>query len=134
VARTLGLWGPVLAWMAGLFAASTQSDIGPAGRIPDWLTHGSAYLVLCLLFCRALHGSRRRAPPGLVPLLAVALTTAYGVSDELHQSFVPGRDASAGDVAKDLGGATLAALAWRWAAARGPGASADKRRGREISP
>jgi VanZ family protein len=37
----------------------------------------------------------------------VALATAYGVTDEYHQSFVPGRQAEAADVLKDLGGAAL---------------------------
>ena len=38
--------------MAVLFAASAQSDIGIAGRIPDWITHGSAYLFLGVLVGR----------------------------------------------------------------------------------
>ena len=38
-------------------------------------------------------------------LAAVALTTAYGVSDEIHQLFVPGRHARLADVFFDAGGA-----------------------------
>lgn len=110
--RLVSLWLPPLAWMAVLFAASSQSDIGPAGQVPDWLTHGSAWLVLGVLLCRALAGGLRPIS-GAGAVLAVALATGYGVSDEYHQSFVPGRDASTADVFKDLGGATLGALLFR---------------------
>ena len=49
-------------------------------------------------------------------MLAVVLATGYGVADEIHQSYVPGRDASAADAAKDLAGAALAAWLFRRAA------------------
>lgn len=107
------LWGPVILWAAAIFAASSRSDTGPVGRIPDWLTHGLAYAVLSLLVARALAGGFG-APLGWgAAVLAFGLATAYGASDELHQSFVPGRDASAADVLKDLAGAAAGAGAYR---------------------
>lgn len=111
------LWGPVLAWMAVIFVGSAQSDVGLAGRAPDWITHGAVYLLLSLLVCRALAGGWGLPLASGVAFLAVACCTAYGASDELHQSRVPGRDASAADVAKDLAGAALGALLYRRAAA-----------------
>jgi VanZ family protein len=103
--------------MAGLFYASSLSEVGPAGRIPDWLSHGAAYLILAVLLCRAVAGGLRPLS-GAGALLAVSLSTAYGVTDEYHQSLVPGRDAAPADVAKDLGGAALGALAFRRLVAR----------------
>lgn len=41
---------------------------------------------------------------------AIGITTLYGVIDEFHQSFVPGRDTSIFDVLADFAGATLAVL------------------------
>lgn len=41
---------------------------------------------------------------------AIGISTAYGVLDEYHQSFVPGRDASVLDVVADFAGAALAVL------------------------
>lgn len=41
---------------------------------------------------------------------AIGIATAYGVLDEFHQSFVPGRDTSALDVLADFVGATLAVM------------------------
>lgn len=108
--RALSLWLPVFAWMALSFTASAQSDVGAFARIPDWISHGIEYFVLGLLLCRALAGGRRARLTPAAAALSVALGTAWGISDEWHQSFVPRRDASAADVAKDFGGCTLAAL------------------------
>lgn len=41
---------------------------------------------------------------------AIGITTAYGVLDEFHQSFVAGRDANVLDVLADFTGAALAVL------------------------
>lgn len=41
---------------------------------------------------------------------AIGIATAYGVLDEYHQSFVPGRDPSALDVLADFIGALLAVV------------------------
>lgn len=99
--------------MAVIFAASSRSDVGVFGAIPDWTTHGAAYLALAALLCRALARGVGRPVSGASALLAVALASFYGVSDEYHQSFVPGREASAADAAKDLAGAALGALLYR---------------------
>lgn len=116
MSTVLRLWGPVVGWMAAIFIASAQSDVGGFGRIPDWLTHGAVYFLLAVLVCRALAGGLGRPASAGAALVAVALSVGHGIGDEYHQSFVPGRDASAGDVAKDLGGAALGALLYRrWA-------------------
>ncbi len=104
----LRLWGPAILWMAILFYASAQAQTGSLGQVPDWITHGAAYLVLGLLLGRALAGGLDRPLPPRLALLALLLGTLYGVSDEFHQSLVPGRDASAWDVAKDVAGCSLA--------------------------
>jgi VanZ family protein len=115
VGRTLSLWAPVGAWMIALFVASAQSDIGVAARIPDWITHGAAYFVLGLLVSRASAGGAGGRLSRGDAVVVVLLCTLYGVSDEIHQAFVPGRDASTWDVAKDLAGAAAATVVWRLA-------------------
>jgi VanZ family protein len=46
---------------------------------------------------------------------AVAITIAYGASDEWHQSFVPGRTPELGDFVVDGLAATVVVLtAWAW--------------------
>jgi VanZ family protein len=107
--RQLRLWAPVLAWMAAIFYASAQTETGALGRVPDWLTHGASYLVLGAFLARALAGGFDRRLSPAAAFLTVGIGTAYGATDEWHQSFTPGRDPSLGDVAKDFAGCALAA-------------------------
>jgi VanZ family protein len=64
--------------------------------------------VLAILWVRVL-GERPRAW-----LIALALTAVYALSDELHQSFVPGRVADPLDLLCDGFGALLALSLWAW--------------------
>lgn len=56
-----------------------------------------------------LHASRSRA------LAACTIASIYGVSDEWHQSFVPGRYASLSDVMLNVAGAVLGIWIAAWA-------------------
>jgi len=53
-------------------------------------------------------------------LLALGVATLYAASDEIHQYFVPSREARFGDVMLDATGAALGLLViwafgrWRW--------------------
>jgi VanZ family protein len=104
--RVLGLWGPVALYLVFLTTLSGQSGLLDV-EVNDKLLHVAGYTVLGLLTLRAFHG-------GFGPLIgwptvgAVVFTVGYGVIDELHQSFVPGRNASISDVVADLAGAILA--------------------------
>ena len=53
-------------------------------------------------------------------VLALVLTLGYGVLDEWHQGFVPGRDVSGTDLLRDvLGGSIgISLMRRRWAAKR----------------
>jgi VanZ family protein len=94
--------------MALLFALSRQSGTSmPELAGWDKAVHAAAYFVLCVLCLRACHGGL--GPVRLRPtLLAVALGLSYGLVDEVHQSFVPGRDPSALDWVADAVGVGLA--------------------------
>ena len=112
MARVASLWGPPLAWMMVLFLLSSRPTLGLAGAVPDWITHGTAYLILSGLLCRALAGGRNSVSTAGAAF-AIVLATLYGISDEYHQSYVPGRTADVADVLKDAGGACLGALLYR---------------------
>ena len=47
--EALRLWGPVVAWMAFVFAVSSRASWGQVSQIPDWMTHGAGYAVLAVL-------------------------------------------------------------------------------------
>lgn len=101
-------WLPVFAWCALIFV---QSAFPPPEQIPRWphfdkLLHLCAYGLLGILVCRALNTiGPLKAKQGRLFLWAVALTTLYGLSDEWHQSMVPGRNASSADLVADFIGA-----------------------------
>jgi len=110
VTKRLFLWGPVVAWMALLFYASSLSDLpSVAGRFSDKLEHALAYAALGGLLVRALSGGLLRPVTVRAVILAVALAAIYGASDEIHQHFVPHRTMDVNDLLADTTGAAAAA-------------------------
>ena len=93
-----------LAWMAIIFWFSNQPTLF---HLPDSLldtifkksSHAAAYGILWMLWWLAT---------GRRPWLALALTVGYAISDEWHQTFVPGRHGQWFDVGVDTTGALLA--------------------------
>lgn len=79
--------------------------------IPDYLLHAGAYAVLALLLHTALVRAWQ-APPRAAWLIAWVVSVVYGVTDEYHQSFVPGRDPSLKDWVADAVGAGMALWIW----------------------
>ena len=112
----LRVWGPVLGLMAAIFLVSGEpAPPSLPGLVPDVVAHALVYAVLGALMLRAVAGARRLRVTVRNAALAAVLTAAYGLTDEFHQSFVPGRTAEARDLAADtLGGAAGAGLAWGW--------------------
>lgn len=102
-------WGPAAAWAGVLFFLSAIPGTDrPPTFFPgeDKVAHLGLYAVLgCAL---AWGRSRGAGPPsGAHHALAMAAGLLYGVSDEWHQAFVPGRDVSLGDLAADAVGLAL---------------------------
>lgn len=117
-------WGPPLAWMGLIFFLSSQPDLPSAPEA--WLdlllkkgAHVLAFGLLAWLYLRALRGSA--APSDRARLVSLALAVAYAISDEAHQSFVPGRTPRVADVLIDtLGAASALVLERRWFPVRPP--------------
>jgi VanZ family protein len=112
-ARTLTFAALAVAWAAAIYWVSSRSN--PFPFLPsrlfsfDKVLHAGAYAVLGGLVAASL--ARTRLWPGRAVLLAIVLATAYGASDELHQSRVPNRDADPADLLADATGAVLGAAA-----------------------
>jgi len=114
--RRLVLWGPVVLYCLVIFAASSVSNVPalPHG-VTDKDAHATLYAGLGLLFVRALTGARSRPVTWWLAAAAVLCATAYGLSDETHQLFVPRRTFDLLDLAADAVGASLGAAAyWLW--------------------
>jgi len=105
--RFLANWGPLLAALAGVFYLSSLSRVPAAEYFWDKFLHAGGYTVISILTLRAFHGglSRPRLRPSAGAFVFMLL---WSVSDEYHQSFVPGRDSSAGDVVADMIGFVIA--------------------------
>ncbi|GMV49172.1 MAG: hypothetical protein NBKEAIPA_02621 [Nitrospirae bacterium] len=125
-----GYWGPVTLYAVLIFWGSSISnppeDISSMLKVfsDKWL-HFCEYGVLGALSYRAC---RHAAGPWVARralVVAVAGATLYGLSDEIHQLFVPFRDGNGWDLLADALGAWLGAWGWRWFERRQPSASAS---------
>ena len=85
----------------------------PSRRALSWLF--GEYSVFGALLANSLSDGR---PTLRLALFAIVIASLYGVTDEFHQHFTPGRVPDAADWALDTIGATVGALAlvaWkRW--------------------
>ena len=103
-ATRVSAWLPVVAWATVIFAFSSISSLGTGLGAWDVLLRKAAHLVefavLGALLARALSPS--------VP--AVVLGCMYAATDELHQTFVPGRVGAPLDWALDSVGVVAGVL------------------------
>ena len=118
--RLLSLWAPVAGCMGLIFYASSL----PAKNIPslfpheDILFHGLVYAILALFFYRALKNSNSRFKRRGLIFCTVLFGLFYGMTDEFHQLFTPGRSCSGFDLIIDtigsLGGGIIGGLLHKW--------------------
>src|SRR5438067_12758568 len=112
-------WLPVAAYAGLIFYLSSLShpeEYSPLlfEELGDKVLHAMEYGLLSILCYRAFrHGAGDRAARYAL-LLAIVSTAAYGVTDEVHQAFVPLREAEAGDLLMDMIGAAIGATGWSW--------------------
>ena len=116
--RALAAWAPALLWAAAIFSLSSRPTHPPGPEIPDFdkLAHFGAYALGGFLLARGAAATR------LAGAWALALGWLFGVSDEVHQIFVPGRSPELADwVADALGVAAGIYLFQAWQARRARG-------------
>ena len=110
--RALTLWVPVVAWAATIFALSSIPNLSTAegwvGGVLSSGAHAAEYAIFGFLLLRALDAR----------IVAFAAGIAYAITDEIHQSFVPGRVASGIDLLVDavgllVGIALLGRMRWQ---------------------
>jgi VanZ family protein len=105
-------WLLVAVWAGVIFALSATPHLRVAEAADlDFILrkagHMAAFGILAVLIWRALDFSA--IPRALV--WSLVLTIAYAATDEFHQSFTAGRNASPVDVSIDSAGALMALLA-----------------------
>ena len=115
----LWYWIPVVTYAGWIFYLSSQSRPSPVALwlltyVGDKGLHAIEYGVLGILCYRAFrHAAGPQAAQSAL-LLAVVASTVYGVTDEIHQAFVPRRHPDGWDVLADAIGATVTASVWHW--------------------
>lgn len=127
-------WALVILWMILIFSFSTEpfssekstpflaallADLLPHGLARHMetivylirkLSHWSEYFILGILLMRALKAQIPRQPALRRMLWSILLATLYAVTDEYHQTLVPGRSANLLDVVIDSFGALCGTL------------------------
>lgn len=106
-------WLPPVLWALVIFSFSSMQIVGTADVYwKDFIFKKTAHLieygVLAVLLHRALLNSNITKQKAII--LSVLIAGLYGVTDEFHQSFTPGREPRARDVAIDTIGAILGIL------------------------
>jgi len=93
--------------MAYCLAIYFQSDHPSPERLPtftfsDKVLHFLAYGLLGILFFRAFETLPLKNRRSLLMVLSIGAATLYGISDEIHQYFVPFRQADTFDAVANL--------------------------------
>jgi len=116
----LRLWGPVVLYCGLIFALSSVSAV-PAlpGGVSDKAAHALLYSGLGFLVARGVSGGVAATPSLRHAAVVIGFAAAYGLSDEIHQLFVPHREFDITDMAADVAGGGLgAAVLWLWSTIR----------------
>lgn len=123
VVEKIRLWLPVCLYCAAIFGLSGMEKLPEAAQeVPDKLGHLVVYAGLGVLAARAF--SRDFGLSRTRTWLACSLfCLIYGLTDEYHQSFVPGRSPEVGDVLADLFGGLAGAYVYAMVARVGSGAT-----------
>jgi VanZ family protein len=120
-------WLPPLGYMISIFFMSSQSDPQIGGDTPDYVLHSIGYFILTLLLIRLLLAEQPQKLQKLAVFFSdsknindgllfwhiasvngVLIAIAYGITDELHQYFTPGRHCSFNDLLANSFGAFMA--------------------------
>jgi VanZ family protein len=98
-------WFPILIYCLLIFIQSSRPSFK---SIPDnvahidKLLHFAAYVLLGALFARAFRTLSTKNNLKLLMMLSIILSGLYGISDEIHQVFVPFRDGDIMDTLADI--------------------------------
>jgi len=113
----LNYWLPLIAYCLAIYI---QSDHPSPERLPtfafsDKVLHFAAYGLLGILFFRAYATLSLKDRRNMLILMSIASATLYGISDEIHQIFVPFRQADILDaVANAIGSICGVTIFYYW--------------------
>ncbi len=107
-------WIPAFCLAVAIFVLSSIPDFGALEKSfltkHDKITHLIVYGLLAWWVLWGWVKGLRETPGTLRFILTALVTAAYGVSDEFHQAFIPGRLASVDDWLADVIGGLLGSI------------------------
>jgi len=109
--RFIFYWFPLVSLCAAIIWQSSFPSIQNEPLFPhqDKLLHLMAYGLMAVLAARALTCERPGMGKFKICLLAMGFTILFGLSDEIHQAFVPERFADIWDWIADVIGSGIGA-------------------------
>lgn len=109
----LWLWAPIIAYCALIFFGSAQQNLTPPNfPSSDKVAHFLEYSVLGVLWARAAKMTWQHWTFPVLLLSTILFTGVYGVTDETHQLYVPGRSSDWHDSVADVCGGTVGGLVY----------------------
>jgi len=120
-------WISVLLYAVLIFILSSRPDLPDMDffiEINDKVAHIILYTPLGFLLRRAL-SLHKNMTAFQTAVLTLIIGVLYGISDELHQAFVPGRYADAADVLADAVGVLFGSTAFYFLRKQQPGLRAE---------
>lgn len=114
--QKLFAWLPVLLYLGLIFYESSNPlpKLFPSKWNFDKICHFFAYFVAGILVLRAVRTIPMLKFPFISATISIVTVTLYGVSDELHQYFVPSRCADRYDLIANLLGCTVGVLLYAY--------------------
>jgi VanZ family protein len=128
--KVIKSWLPVIIWAAIIFLFSANPDpytilpetwrvLRPLPTVTNFsmteligqIMHFVEYAILSILILRAITHSRPISRKSV--LLTILLTMIYAFSDEIHQTFIPGRTFQLFDLFIDLLGAITGSFVYK---------------------
>ena len=108
-------WLPLILYCLFIYiqSANPSPEQIPIFPYVDKVLHVTAYGILGILFYRAYQTLRLKDNIKMLMFLSVVSASLYGISDEIHQSFVPFREAEVADVIADILGAASGVLLYQ---------------------
>ena len=106
-------WLPVVLYCLLIFVQSSYPVTPQLRPFPhaDKLAHAGGYALLGFLFFRAYRASILSKGILMLVVVSALSSSLYGVSDEIHQYFVPSRSADIADMLANAGGSVVGAVA-----------------------
>ena len=108
--ETVGRFIPAALYLLAIYTVSSVQGSELKPLVDDRVAHFIEYagLAVCLLLGAA--GLSRSGLSGAAYVIVWIFSAAYAITDEWHQSFVPGRDAAVSDVIFDGLGSAAALI------------------------